>query len=455
MEYIMSQTTDKVEQELPWHLLGNWAPVFEEIDAPELKVIGEIPASLNGQYIRNGMNPRSGVSDHWFFGNGMLHGITLNEGKASYRNRYVKTPYYEKDMNQMTGMGDLRNSPANTHIIRHAGKVLALEEAHLPWQVDESLNTLGAYDFDGKLKGPMTAHPRICPETGELLFFSYSMIEAPYLTYHRVSADGQLIQTEAIDIPNPVMMHDWNITRHHVIFMDLPLVFDLQAAMSGDSPFGFKPEIGARLGVMPRNGSNADVRWFEVDPCFVFHPMSAFEEDNKIILHVCRQEKAMVGGMDDIYGGEDTLGKLWRWTIDLTSGEVREEQIDDAAIDFPRIDDRTLGLPTRHGYAMGLDASAPSLTFDRYLYKYDLGDGNRQVQDLGKGVHGAEPVFAASSDSAKDDDGFVLSLTHDSKTNKSSFLVLDAQNFSSAPLAIIELPQRIPFGAHGSWLSQN
>ena len=442
----------KSEQQLAWHLQGNWAPVLEETDVPELKVTGEIPACLNGQYIRNGMNPRSGHSDHWFFGNGMLHGITLEDGKASYSNRYVKTPYFEQDMDQMTGMGDLANSPANTHIIRHAGKVLALEEAHLPWLVDESLNTIKAYDFDGKLKGPMTAHPRMCPETGELLFFGYTMLEPPYLTYHRVSADGQLVQSEAIDIPKPVMMHDWNITRNYVIFMDLPLVFDLEGAMRGEAPFGFKPDAGARLGVMPRNGGNADVRWFEVDPCFVFHPMNAHEEGNKIVLHVCRQAKAMVGGMDDIYGGEDTTGKLWRWTIDLSSGKVIEEQIDDAAVDFPRVDDRTVGLPSRYGYAMGLDSKATTLTFDRFLYKYDLTSSARQKHDLGKGVHGSEPVFAARSDESRDDDGFILSLAHDSQSDTSSFLVIDAQNFDAKPVAKIELPQRVPFGAHGSWL---
>ena len=220
---------------------------------------------------------------------------------------------------------DLKASPANTHVIRHAGKILTLEEAHLPWSVDENLDTIDSYDFNGKLNGPMTAHPRICPETGELLFFGYQMMKKPYLTYHRVSKEGVLVQSEEIDIPRPVMMHDWNITRNYVIFMDLPLVFDIDEAVNGSDPFGFKPECGARLGVMPRNGSNSDIKWIEINPCFVFHPMNAYEEGDSIILHVCRQNKAMVGGMDEIYGGEDTTGKLWKWTINLTSGSCLEE----------------------------------------------------------------------------------------------------------------------------------
>ena len=301
-----------IDEKKHWHLQGNWAPVKEEKTYTDLEVIGEIPNDLNGLYLRNGMNPQSGYSDHWFFGNGMIHGINIENGKASYKNRYVKTPYYDEDMGMMESSLDLKASPANTHVIRHAGKILTLEEAHHPWIIDDNLETVGHYDFDGKLEGPMTAHPRICPETNELLFFGYKMMGKPHLMYHRVSSSGELVQSEMIDIPRPVMMHDWNITRNYVIFMDLPLVFDMDQAIGGGDPFGFKPECGARLGVMPRNGTNNDIKWIDINPCFVFHPMNAYEEGNKIILHVCRQDKAMVGGMDEIYGGDETTGKLWK-----------------------------------------------------------------------------------------------------------------------------------------------
>ena len=137
-------------------------------------------------------------------------------------------------------------------------------------------------------------------------------MKKPYLTYHRVSKEGELVQSEEIDIPRPVMMHDWNITRNYVIFMDLPLVFDIDEAVNGTAPFGFKPECGARLGVMPKNGSNSDIKLIKINPWFVFHPMNDYEEGGSIILDVCRQNKAMVGGMDENYGREDTTGKLWK-----------------------------------------------------------------------------------------------------------------------------------------------
>ncbi len=440
--------------ETAWHLQGNWAPVKKELTISNLEVKGEVPKEINGLYIRNGMNPRSGYSDHWFFGNGMLHGFNFENGKVSYKNRYVRTPYYENDLDIISSFGDLSASPANTHIIKHADRFLALEEAHLPWEVDENLDTKGAYDFSGKLKGAMTAHPRICPKTGELLFFSYSMISEPYLTYYRANPLGELVQIEPIELPRAVMMHDWNITENHVVFMDLPIISDMNLAVETGSPFGFKPEFGARLGVMPREGSNSDVRWFDIDPCYVFHPLNSYEEGNKIILHVCRQQEAMVGGFQDIYGGETTVARLWKWTIDLELGSVKEEQIDDAPCDFPRIDDRRIGFKNDYGYFTTLETDVESLTIGRHLLKYDLVNDKRLTHDLGENVTGGEALFAPRTASSSEDDGWVISLAYEAETDRSKLLIINSQDFESAPVAEIYAPQRVPNGAHGSWVSK-
>ena len=440
--------------ETAWHLQGNWAPVKEELTVSDLEVKGEVPKEINGLYVRNGMNPRSGFSDHWFFGNGMLHGFNFENGKVSYKNRYVRTPYYEKDLDIISSFGDLSASPANTHIIKHADRFLALEEAHLPWEVDEKLDTKGAYNFSGKLKGAMTAHPRICPKTGELLFFSYSMMSEPYLTYYRTNPLGELVQIEPIELPRAVMMHDWNITENHVVFMDLPIISDMNLAVETGSPFGFKPEFGARLGVMPREGSNSDVRWFDIDPCYVFHPLNSYEEGNKIILHVCRQQEAMVGGFQDIYGGETTVARLWKWTIDLELGSVKEEQIDDAPCDFPRIDDRRIGLKNDYGYFTTLETEVDSLTIGRHLLKYDLVNNKRLTHDLGENVTGGEALFVPRTANSSEDDGWAISLAYEAETDRSKLLVINSQDFESAPVAEIYAPQRVPNGAHGSWISK-
>ena len=440
--------------ETAWHLQGNWAPVKEELTVSDLEVKGEVPKEINGLYIRNGMNPRSGFSDHWFFGNGMLHGFNFEDGKVSYKNRYVRTPYYEKDLDIIGSFGDLSASPANTHIIKHADKFLALEEAHLPWEVDENLETKGAYDFNGKLKGAMTAHPRTCPMTGELLFFSYSVMSEPYLTYYRVNPAGKLVQIEPIELPRAVMMHDWNVTENHVVFMDLPIISDMNLAVETGSPFGFKPEFGARLGVMPREGSNSDVRWFDIDPCYVFHPLNSYEEGNKIILHVCRQQEAMVGGFQDIYGGETTVARLWKWTIDLELGSVKEEQIDDAPCDFPRIDDRRIGFKNDYGYFTTLETDVESLTIGRHLLKYDLVNNKRLTHDLGENVTGGEALFVPRTANSSEDDGWVISLAYEAETDRSKLIIINSQDFESAPVAEIYAPQRVPNGAHGSWVSK-
>jgi len=440
--------------ETAWHLQGNWAPVKEEITVSDLEIKGEVPKEINGLYIRNGMNPRSGYSDHWFFGNGMLHGFNFEDGKVSYKNRYVRTPYYEKDLDIIGSFGDLSASPANTHIIKHADKFLALEEAHLPWEVDENLETKGAYDFSGKLKGAMTAHPRICPKTGELLFFSYSVMSEPYLTYYRANPAGKLVQIEPIELPRAVMMHDWNITENYVVFMDLPIISDMNLAVETGSPFGFKPEFGARLGVMPREGSNSDVKWFDIDPCYVFHPLNSYEEGNKIILYVCRQQEAMVGGFQDIYGGETTVARLWKWTIDLESGSVKEEQIDDAPCDFPRIDDRRIGFKNDYGYFTTLETEVDSLTIGRHLLKYDLVNDKRLTHDLGENVTGGEALFVPRTANSSEDDGWAISLAYEAETDRSKLLVINSQDFESAPVAEIYAPQRVPNGAHGSWISK-
>lgn len=442
-------TAPTQSEELPWHLQGNWHPVQDELNVDDLQVEGEIPKELSGLYLRNGMNPRSGWSEHWFFGNGMVHAVELRDGKASYRNRFVRTPYYENDMQMMDAIALPQASPANTHVVPHAGKILVVEEAHVPWAIDRDLKTVGVNDWEGRLTTPFTAHPRVCPETGELLAFGYTMFSDAYLRYYRIDASGELVQNEPIEIPKPVMMHDWNVTRNNVIFMDLPLVFSLEEEPAG---FSWRPDNGARLGVMPRNGTNADVRWYDLDPCYVFHPLNAHEEGDKIILYVCRQPHAMLGGLQDIADEPDNGARLWRWTIDTKSGSVKEEQLDDTAGDFPRVDDRRTGLKAEFGYIMGIDNAQPTLTFDRRLYKYELESGRRETHDLGEGWHGGEPVFAPRSAESAEDEGYVMSIVYDSNVNESYLVIINAGDFSGKAVAKVKLPRRVPFGAHGSWL---
>ena len=434
--------SEAVSSEKPFWLSNNFAPTFVEETANELQVTGSIPPELNGRYLRNGANPETGESPHWFLGNGMIHGVELQGGKANwYRNRYVQTPQlsnYPAD-----GTEDERTkSLANTHIIGHAGKILALEEGHWPFELTPQLETVGAYDYNGKLETGMTAHPKICPKTGELLFFAYGMVP-PYLTYHRASAEGELVQSEVIEVKGATMVHDFNITENYVIFMDLPLVWNLDNFSNG-LPIQWSDDYGARLGVMPRNGTNADVVWYDIEPCYVYHPLNAYEEGEQIIIDVCRMSVSMKPGVPD------APPVLHRWSIDTANGRVSESQLDDHAVEFPRVPDAVVGQKHRFGYTAQFASGLPAAAAFR---KYDLSTGESWAHDLGAGRQGGEPVFVPAAGASAEDDGYLLSFVYDASVNRSELIVVDANNMAADPVARIHLPSRVPAGFHGSWIA--
>jgi carotenoid cleavage dioxygenase len=436
----------------PAHLRGNGRPVTEEQTVSELKVNGSIPSELDGRYVRNGANPLSGTSDHPFFGDGMIHGVRLCDGKAAwYRNRYVQTPFVTNpsvDILDPSVMMDMKSSKANTHVIGHAGKILALEEGHFPYVLDGDLTTVGPTNFGGVLQGSFTAHPKICPVTGELLAFGYSALE-PYLRYLRVSADGELVQTENITVGGPTMMHDFNITQNHVVFMDLPAVFNMELAMSGEMPIRWDDNYPARLGVMPRNGTDAQVKWYDINPCYVFHPMNSYEEGDTIVLDVARFSHMWRESAMDFPAPE-----LWRWTIDTNTGQVREEQVDDRSAEFPRVADSVIGLKHRYGYmmAMSLDANPDDpMNSSGAILKYDRQTDERTEIELGRGRMGGEPVFVPSANPEDEDDGYLMTFVYDAQSDTSQFVIMDAATMDNTPVASIDLP-RIPNGFHGSWI---
>ena len=441
-------------EDLPLFLRGNWAPLTEERTVTDLRVTGTIPAELDGRYVRNGANPFTGHADHPFLGDGMIHGIRLRDGNAEwYRNRYVATPFIANPSQEVidvdASLTDMAASKANTNIIGHAGRLLALEEGHFPYVLDGGLETVGPLDFGGTLKGSFTAHPKVCPVTGELLAFGYSLF-APYLSYLRVSATGELAQVENITVGGPTMMHDFNVTRNYIIFMDLPAVFDLDMAIRGEMPIHWSDSYPSRLGVMPRNGTDADVTWYDIDPCYVFHPMNAYEEGNTIVIDVARLDHIWRDSPMDF-----PAPSLYRWTIDTTTGKVHEAQIDDLPAEFPRVADSVVGLKHRYGYMM---ANATETAFDEPLsaagaiLKYDRETGTRSQIDVGMGRLPGETVFVPSAHGTAEDDGYLMTYVYDANSNESDFMIFDAASMSAEPVATVHLP-RIPFGFHGNWVA--
>ncbi|MFI8961818.1 carotenoid oxygenase family protein [Streptomyces sp. NPDC053493] len=448
------------------HLAGNYAPVTEELTALDLTVTGALPRELTGWYLRNGPNPADAASAHWFFGDGMVHGVRLEGGRAvSYRNRWVRTtrftdgarPYDEQ------GRRDLTAGPANTHVVRHAGRTLALVETALPYELTRDLDTVGPYDFDGRLGTAMTAHPKTCPTTGELHFFGYGMVEPTRLTYHRADAAGDLVLSRPVDVPAATMLHDFALTARHVVFMDLPVVFDLELAVRGGTmPYAWDDGHGARLGLLRRDDPYGEVRWFDIDPCYVFHVLNAHDApDGTVVLYVMRYQEmyrrtgertkagsgtgsASGSGSGAVAGSGASGGRavLWRWTVDPASGTVREEQIDDRAGEFPRIDDRLTGLDSPYGHV----ACGSSLV------RYDLATGASAAHDFGPGRTPGEAAFAPADDTPGGP-GWLLTYVHDAAIDRSDLVVLDADDLGAPPVATVHLPARVPFGFHGNWLA--
>lgn len=429
----------------PFWMTGVFAPVTEEITRNSLPVTGSIPPELKGRYFRNGANPRAHASPDWFLGEGMIHGVEIDNGAANwYRNRYVRTPLLKQDAITLELVSMPGNSLANTHVVGHAGKYLALQEMHPPIELTKNLDTLGIYTFGGKLGGNMTAHPKICPATGEMLFFGYGLTP-PFLTYHRVTAAGALVQSEAIDVKAATMAHDFAITRNYVIFMDLPMLWDLAKLSETGIPVTYDESYGARFGVMPRNGSSRNIQWFDIDPCYVYHTMNAFEQGDEIVVRAPRLVGYTSVGMD-----RPPVPMLYEWTLNLKTGVAMERQLDDLGVDFPVVPAAYVGHSHRYGYVAEL--ASGGIPYLLGFHQYDLRTGGRASHLFDNGRIGSEPAFIAARNATSEDDGYLISYIYDQAEEKSELVIFNASHLSDEPIARIHLPARVPAGFHGSWI---
>jgi carotenoid cleavage dioxygenase len=433
-------------------LTGNYGPVDTETTAHDLAVEGTIPRELQGRYLRTGPNPHR-VPDgpyHWFTGDGMVHGIELRDGAASwYRNRWVRTDAIASELGEspVEGPAPPLYDSSNTNVLGHAGRILSLTEGAMPYELSPELATLRRTDFGGPLPTGLTAHPKVDPVTGELHAFSYWFSE-PYVIYHLVDAQGALVRSEPITLPRSVMMHDFAITRSRVVFFDLPVVFDLAVQ---PFPFRWDADTPARVGVMPRDGGDAEVQWIEIEPCYVFHPMNAYDDGDTVVVDVPRHPN-MFATRDELIEGPNRGGPpaLHRWTIDLAGEKVRDETVDDRGQEFPRVNETRLASKHRYGYTVQVDA-ADAFDGSQYL-KHDFDRGVAEVHDFGPGAAPGEFVFVPAADGTNEDDGWLIGFVYDATTDRSDFVVLDAHDFTAAPVATVHLPVRVPFGFHGNWV---
>lgn len=432
----------------PWWVADAWAPVSDELSAFDLCVTGDLPTGLDGTFVRIGPNPAAEPPMHPFLGDGMLHAVNLSGGRAvAYRNRWVRTRQLERAPRLLPdGRRDITVGPANTSVLNHGGRILALNEQSLPVEVTAQLETVALYDFDGRLTTGMTAHPKVCPLSGELHFYGYDVVE-PYLTYHRADAEGRLVESVPIELPGPRMVHEMAITTTAVVFFDLPVVFDVALALAGRVPYRWDDALPARIGLMDRADQARAVRWFELPPCFTFHVFGAYEDGGRVVIDLARYDRMF----EDPYL---LPGAHWhRWTVDRRTGVTTDERLDDLPIEFTRIDDRRMGLPYRWGYALETKPSDDGDTFSgTALVRYDMQSGSAERHDFGPGRIPGEGVFVADPEGDGEADGWVLTYVQDMGTGSSELAVLASGDFSGEPVASVQLPRRVPTGFHAAWL---
>jgi carotenoid cleavage dioxygenase len=436
------------------YLVGNYGPVQDEVEAVDLEVTGHLPPELDGMLLRNGPNPFGTVSPnhHWFVGHGMVHGVGLSGGQATwYRNRWVRTDSLEGAGGPPAApLAPQRASlpgPGAVNIISHADRLLALGEVGLPWELDANLGTIREYDFGGRLTSNMTAHPKVDPVSGELVFFGYDLGPV-HLRYHVANATGELVHSVEIDTPRPTMMHDFGVTQTRVVFLDLPVVFDFELLAEGSMPFRWHPEAGARVGVMPRRGTSAEVTWIDIEPCYVFHPLNAYDDGDRIVMDVVRHRTMFE--TNRVGPHEPSLSRLDRWVIDPADGTVEATTIDETHQEFPRVDPRVETLPHRYGYAVTLTGTGGFDTGD--IVAHDLVAGTRSVHRTGEGRYPSEAVFVPAGPGAAEGEGWLLAPVYDAATDRSDIIVVDATDVAAPPVATVHLPVRIPFGFHGNWV---
>jgi len=469
----------KHDEPYNYFLSGNYAPVTEEHVATNLEVIGKVPADLEGYFMRIGPNPVY-VADveayHIFDGDGMIHQIEFKDGDATYRNRFVDTAGLRKEREKggwiWKGMSQTMVDMAagnplpeggkfkdlvNTAMVFHANKFYGLMEGGTPHEMQlPDLDTIGADDFDGKLNHPFTAHPKVDARTGEMMTFGYSPVP-PFVTYSVIDKKGNLVHTTPISVPKGVMMHDCAITENFTIFLDLPITFDFERAMKGESMLAWEPENGSRFGVVPRMGNDEDVKWFEIDNCMVFHVANAWEEGDEVVLLGCRANRTDIANATENAAEEnmdmrDQLALLTEWRMNMVTGEVTERNIDpDLYCEFPRINDELVGRRSRFVYLAGLDADLQGTPFTSEI-KYDRQDGGMTIHPFGEGRKGGEAIFAPRRGATSEDDGYVILFVWDEPKQQSECIVIDARNFEADPVARIKIPHRVPFGFHASWV---
>lgn len=451
-------------------------------DTGTLKVIGEIPKDLNGVFVRNTHNQvheSMGVY-HPFDGDGMLHAMHFEDGKATFRNRFVETTGYfaEKgagrslwpgllvpQLGSRRGWGAIgaMKDNAGTDVLCHAGKLIAsMSQGSEPWRLDPiTLETLGVDEnWARKVPDGVSSHYKVDPRTGEMIFFNYPE-RGPFMHYGVVNKHNQLVHYVPIDLPGPRWPHDLGMTTNYSILHDLPYFFDNEALKRGERKLGFHRDMPARFGIIPRYGDSSQVRWFEGSPCYILHLTNCYESGDEVIMDGCIMPNPHMPAVGD-HDAANVYDKIrahldkhknktlmHRWRFNMKTGQTKEEYIDDEVSEFPVCSNDYVGRPYRYSYNI---LYKPGDWLFSGLKRYDMQTGKSLRYEYGEGRYGSEPQVARRIGAKAEDDGYVVTMIADMNENRSEIMVLDAANIDRGPIARIILPERMCIGTHACWV---
>ena len=456
------------------HIEGLYAPVMDELTATDLEVIGGIPRDLNGLFVHNGANPRfrpTAPGYSWFDGDGMVQGVHLDNGKATFRSRWIKTAGLAEDIaagratyigsNAKPGtQGRRHKNVANTDLVYHGGRLLALWwEGGEPYQLSlTNLETIGVFNYHNTLMRGLTSHAKVDPKTGELFFISWGA-QRPYLQVGIADRTGRVTRQIPIDLPGPRVQHDVGMSNRFICVFDFPMRLDLNRPNQDSLGFVLHDDIPARIGLLDRQRLDAPVRWFEAKPCFMWHLSSAWDEGDEFVLVGVRVEGATRidrhGRVHDdlpLVDGEhrfDTHAYMWR--LNTRTGSVVERKLDDVHVEFPRVNDDLICSGARYSYMATIKSDEKTMKTDGFI-KYDLATGRKESLALPDGQFCFEASFAARDGSQGEDDGYLLNFVTNENDLTSEFWIIPARDLRAGPVARIKLPQRVPAKFHARWV---
>ncbi len=453
------------------HLRGCFAPVHREITADDLAVEGALPPDLTGAYLRNGPNPKFTPLGSYTFpleGDAMIHGVWLEGGRARYRNRWVRTQGLLAEERAGHALFGGLMTPAFVdrallgpdpdpgwplkldpfiNVVRHGGRYLALAEGFPPYEVTAGLDTVGRYDFGGKLPDGICAHPHVDRATGEMVVFRYGL-EPPFLTWAVVDAAGTVIRPPTVveGVERGFMIHDFVLTARYVVLVVAPAVFDLEALTSGGVVLSWQPDLGTRVALIPRDGG--PTRWVQGDAFWAWHFANGYDDGEDVVVDFPWWSALTVGSLPS----SGLRGAFTRARLQPGRGTFELTHLDDSRTEFPRIDDRLTGRPHRYltvSRKSGGQGVLQSGEFDQ-LVRYDMQAGTSVCHDVGAVI--GEVIFAPRDGGVDELDGYYLTFATDRQASQSWLLVWDAATFPAAPVARVAIPQRVPNGLHGNWL---